>query len=154
MGNDMNNVSARLTDADYKKLEHLQKYMQKNSYSKVSLADAMRVSISNMYDIIVERELAEERGKNLNPSELSREEVVTQLEAIQQGKNTDNEPVEASQTNRNDSKPVNPITEQVNAYKESLKGQIDPDTDKPYTVTKINRLGTAKRKELQEAKTE
>lgn len=67
MGIQMNNVSARLTDEDYNKLQKLQEYMQKNSYSKVSLADAMRVSIVTMYSNVVEKELAVEES-NPNPT--------------------------------------------------------------------------------------
>lgn len=137
MGNDVNNVSARLSDTEYTKLKELKDYMQANSYSKVSLADAMRVSIIHMHDTVIVKNITKEKVNN--PVEIVKEES-----------NTDNDRVEAPQTNRNEGKTVNPITEQVNAFKESLKGQIDPDTDKPYTQTKINKLGTAKRKELQE----
>jgi hypothetical protein len=136
MAEQYHNVSVRLNDSDYKQLLFLHDKYNRMSYGKVSLADVLRISVTELF-------LKETTDDNRPVSEVKEsrsqgESLITEKTADQEEKETVI-PVE----NKEDIETI------LNDYEEELR-QAKSSKGKPYTDKFIADSVAKKRKELEE----
>jgi hypothetical protein len=140
MAEQYHNVSVRLNDSDYKQLLFLHDKYNRMSYGKVSLADVLRISVTELF-------LKETTDDNRPVSEVKEsrsqgESLITEKTADDSSKVEEKEtviPVE----NKEDIETI------LNDYEEELR-QAKSSKGKPYTDKFIADSVAKKRKELEE----
>ena len=150
-GEQLNNVSARLTDSEYEMALKIQAKYSTMTKKKYSLADILRMGIEHLY--LEEMKL----GQGMT---IFIKQQLEELQAYQQQQNsTNNRLSDSPETIREIENPITTheenshsttqdIETQIKEYMDELMSTNNPQTNKPYTQAQIKKLLDEKRKEL------
>jgi len=129
------NVTVRLDENDYKQLLFIQEKYNRLSYGKVSLADVLRISVTETF--LLETTNINKPVTNIEESRRKALEIIT-------GKTTEQINKEASKSRLSEEE----IVKILNEYETELR-QGTTKKNKPFTEAYIQQQLKTKRKELE-----
>ena len=153
-GEQLNNVSARLTDDEYNKALAIQEKYSNMTKKKYSLADILRIGIEHLHSeemklgdrmtIFIKQQLEEMQAyqQQLNSNNTTQ---IGLSDSNESNRKTESKATTHLETSEN---ATQDIDRQLKEYMDSLMAENNPQTNKPYTQAQIKKLLDAKRKEL------